>query len=96
MKELSQIIQRPLVTERGAVLREKHNQYFFAVALDANKQEIKRAVEHFFGVKVVDVRTQVRPGKKKRLGRFTGQRPDWKKAIVTLAADDTIELFDIG
>ncbi len=96
MKDLSQIIQRPLVTERGAVLREKHNQYFFAVAPEANKQEIKRAVEHFFGVKVLDVRTQNRGGKKKRLGRYMGYRADWKKAIVTLAADDTIELFDIG
>ncbi len=96
MKDLSQIIQRPLVTERGADLREKHNQYFFAVAPDANKHEIKQAVEHFFGVKVVDVRTQIRAGKKKRLGRFVGYRPDWKKAIVTLAAEDTIELFDVG
>lgn len=95
MKDLSQVIQRPLITERGAALREKHNQYFFAVAPAANKHEIKQAVEHYFGVKVIDVRTQNRPGKPKRLGRFAGQRSAWKKAIVTLAGEDSIELFDL-
>ncbi len=95
MKDLSQVIRRPLITERGARMREKHNQYYFEVAPAANKHEIKQAVEHFFGVKVLDVRTQNRPGKMKRMGRFRGPRPDWKKAVVTLAADDTINLFDI-
>jgi large subunit ribosomal protein L23 len=95
MKDLSQVIQRPLITERGAAMREAHNQYYFAVAPAANKHEIKQAVEHFFGVKVVDVRTQNRPGKPKRLGRYSGQRSAWKKAVVTLAAGETIELFDL-
>ena len=95
MKHLSQVIQRPLITERGAAMREANNEYYFAVAPEANKHEIKQAVEHFFGVKVVDVRTQNRPGKPKRLGRHSGQRSAWKKAIVKLAADESIELFDL-
>jgi large subunit ribosomal protein L23 len=94
MKDLSRVIQRPLITERCADLREQHNQYIFAVAPEANKHEIKRAVEHFFGVKVLDVRTLQYRGKIKRLGRFQGKRADWKKAIVTLASEDSIDLFD--
>lgn len=95
MKELSQVIRRPLITERGAAMREKNNEYYFEVVPEANKHEIKQAVEHFFGVKVLDVRTQNRRGKFKRLGRFRGQRSDWKKAIVTLASEDAIDLFDM-
>ncbi len=95
MKDLSQVIKRPLITERGAAVREKHRQYYFQVHPDANKHEIRQAVEHYFGVKVVDVRTQNRLGKFKRLGRFIGQRPAWKKAIVTLSAEDSIDLFDM-
>jgi large subunit ribosomal protein L23 len=95
MKDLSKVIQRPLITEQGADMREQYNQYMFAVAPDANKHEIKQAVEHFFGVKVLKVRTQNRRGKNKRLGRFEGKRSDWKKAIVTLSSEDTIDLFDM-
>ena len=95
MKDLSQVIKRPLITERGAKLREKSRQYLFEVHPDANKHEIRQAVEHFFGVKVLDVRTQNRAGKLKRLGRFSGPRPAWKKAIVTLGPEDTIDLFDV-
>ena len=61
---------------------------------DANKHEIRQAIEHFFGVKVTDVRTMNVRGKIKRLGRFSGKRADWKKAIVTLAEGDSIDLFD--
>jgi len=95
MKDLSKVIRRPMVTERQAELREKTNQYYFEVDPAANKHEIKQAVEHFFGVKVLNVRTQNYRGKVKRLGRFTGKRADWKKAIVTLAEDDSIDLFDM-
>jgi large subunit ribosomal protein L23 len=95
MKDLSKVIRRPLITERGADLREQSNQYLFEVAPDANKHEIRQAVEHFFGVKVLDVRTQNYRGKVKRLGRYSGKRSDWKKAIVTLAAEDSIDLFDM-
>jgi large subunit ribosomal protein L23 len=95
MKDLSKVIRRPLITERGADMREQHNQYMFEVDPSANKHEIKQAVEHFFGVKVLQVRTHNQRGKIKRLGRFAGKRPDWKKAIVTLAGEDSIDLFDM-
>lgn len=94
MKDLSKVIQRPLITERQSELREMYNQYFFEVNPDANKHEIKQAVEHFFGVKVVSVRTMNMRGKIKRMGRFSGKRADWKKAIVTLADGDVIDVFD--
>ncbi len=94
MKNLSQVVRKPLITERCADLRERDNKVIFEVHPHANKHEIKQAVEHFFGVKVVDVRTMNVLGKVKRLGRFSGKRADWKKAIVTLAEGDTIDLFD--
>jgi large subunit ribosomal protein L23 len=94
MKNLSQVVQKPLITERCADLRERDNKVIFQVHPHANKHEIKQAIEHFFGVKVVEVRTMNVLGKVKRLGRFSGKRADWKKAIVTLAEGDTIDLFD--
>ena len=94
MKDLSKVIQKPLITERCTVLREKYNQYFFKVNPDANKHEIKQAIELYFGVKVDDVRTMNMRGKIKRLGRHEGKRADWKKAIITLAEGDTIDIFD--
>jgi len=95
MKDLSTVIRRPMITERQSELRERSNQYYFEVAPTANKHEIKQAVEHYFGVKVLSVRTLNYRGKVKRLGRFSGKRADWKKAIVTLAAGDSIDLFDM-
>jgi large subunit ribosomal protein L23 len=83
-----------LITEKGTVLRETQNQYFFEVARDANKIDIKRAVETIFHVKVDDVRTMQLRGKVKRQGRWVGKRNDWKKAIVTLGADQKIDLFE--
>jgi large subunit ribosomal protein L23 len=94
MKDLSQVVRKPLVTERFAALRERDNKFIFEVHPDANKHEIRQAIEHFFGVKVTDVRTMNVRGKIKRLGRFSGKRADWKKAIVTLAEGDSIDLFD--
>lgn len=94
MRDARQVVKRALITEKGSVLREQANQYSFEVDAEANKIEIKRAVEAIFKVKVKDVRTQMMHGKVKRLGRSQGRRPDWKRAIVTLAADQTIELFD--
>jgi large subunit ribosomal protein L23 len=94
MKDLSQVVRKPLVTERFADLRERDNKFIFEVHPDANKHEIRQAIEHFFGVKVTDVRTMNVRGKIKRLGRFSGKRADWKKAIVTLAEGDSIDLFD--
>jgi len=94
VKDLSKVIHRPLITERGSDLRERHNTYFFEVEPAANKHEIRRAVELYFGVKVESVRTMNMRGKFKRLGRFSGKRADWKKAVVTLAEGDAINLFD--
>lgn len=95
MKDLSKVIKRPLITEHGATMRDMYNQYFFEVAPEANKQEIRQAVEHFFGVKVTQVRTMNYRGKIKRMGRHSGKRADWKKAIVTLAKDDSIDIFEV-
>ena len=95
MKDLSKVVVRPLITERGTQMREQHNQYAFEVATAANKLEIRQAIEHFFGVKVTEVRTMNYRGKIKRMGRYEGKRADWKKAVVTLAKDDTIDLFEI-
>ena len=96
MKDLSKVIKRPLITEQGAIMREMHNQYYFEVAPEANKHEIRHAVEHYFGVKVTQVRTMNYRGKVKRMGRFSGKRADWKKAVVTLQQGDSIDLFNIG
>lgn len=93
-KDARTIVRKVLITEKGTVLRETQNQYFFEVARDANKIEIKQAVESIFHVKVADVRTMQLRGKVKRQGRWVGKRNDWKKAIVTLGADQKIDLFE--
>lgn len=90
------IIKRPVVTERSTQLRERSNKVTFEVDRNANKISIKQAVESLFSVKVTDVRTMVVHGKWKRVGRNIGRRSDWKKAIVTLAEGQTIELLDGG
>ncbi len=95
MKDLSKVIKRPMITEQGSMMREMNNQYIFEVDPASNKHEIRQAVEHFFGVKVTGVRTMNYRGKVKRMGRYSGKRADWKKAVVTLAQDDSIDLFDI-
>lgn len=94
MRDPRTVIRRALVTEKGTTLREKANQYFFEVARDANKIEIRRAVQALFQVKVREVRTMTLPGKIKRMGRYAGARPDWKRAVVTLEAGQTIALFE--
>jgi large subunit ribosomal protein L23 len=94
MKEVHQIIRRPLVTEKSTQQKEAHNQYAFEVHPKANKIEIQSAVERLFKVKVSQVRTFKVMGKVKRLGRKYGKRPDWKKAIVTLKEGDRIEFFE--
>ena len=94
MRDPRSIVRRALITEKGTALRETQNQYHFEVARDANKIEIKRAIEVIFSVKVGSVRTQQLRGKVKRQGRSAGRRSDWKKAIVTLQPDQKIELFE--
>jgi large subunit ribosomal protein L23 len=94
IKEPRRIVRRALVTEKGTKLREGHNGYLFEVARDANKIQIKQAIESIFNVKVATVRTLRVHGKPKRMGRYEGHRPDWKKAIVTLQKGGSIELFE--
>ncbi len=93
MKPAHQIIDTILLTEKGTVLSDSLNQYSFRVHPDANKVEIKHAVEFLFKVKVTQVRTMNRIGKKKRQRRaIAGTTSAWKKAVVTLAPDDKIDL----
>jgi len=94
MKEPRSIVRRALVTEKGSRMREKQNRYTFQVSPEANKIEIKDAIQKIFKVDVLDVHTIHVQGKMKRLGRTTGRRSSWKKAIVTLKEGQTIELFD--
>lgn len=89
-----QIIRRPIVTEKSNIDREEQNVVTFAVDPRANKHEIRRAVEEIFDVSVVEVRTIRMPRKKRRLGRFVGYKPTWKKAIVRLAEGQSIEFFE--
>ena len=94
MRDPRTIVKKALITEKGTVLRELRNQYHFEVARDANKIEIKRAIETIFSVKVDQVRTMQFRGKVRRQGRYVGKRSDWKKAVVTLEPDNKIELFE--
>jgi large subunit ribosomal protein L23 len=94
MRDPRAIVRKALITEKGTGLRETQNQYYFEVARDANKLEIQKAIETIFHVKVSDVRTMQVRGKLKRQGKYAGRRSDWKKAIVTLGADQKIELFE--
>jgi len=95
MKSVHDILIRPILTERSSELQEGQNAYCFEVARDANKIEIRKAVEKIFDVKVKKVRVLNVEGKKKRLGRFEGRRRSWKKAIVYLAdRDQRIDFFE--
>ena len=93
MKTAHDIIIKPIITE-DSMERLQNGKYTFQVAKDANKIEIAKAVEELFDVEVAKVNTMSVKGKEKRMGRNTGFRPDWKKAIVTLEGDKTIEFFD--
>jgi large subunit ribosomal protein L23 len=88
------IIRRPIVTEKSSLMKEEGNQYVFEVATSANKIEIAKAVESLFKVKVMSVRVINMEGKKRRLGRSSGKRPDWRKAIVKLNPKDKISFFE--
>ena len=109
MRSPEQIIKRPLLTEKGTRLKDTggrpgedgeldpstlKSQLLFEVASDANKVEIRAAVQKLWTVDVVAVRTSIVRGKEKRMGRFVGKRSNWKKAIVTIAAGQTVEFFE--
>ena len=95
MKSIYRVVRRALLTEKSSKLRTQ-NKYIFEVDRRADKPEIKRAIEQVFKVTVEDVRTMNVRGKVKRLGRFSGKRPDWKKAVVTLAAGQSIDIVNQG
>ncbi len=88
------VIRRPLVTEKSNIGREEQNLVTLAVNPRANKHDVRRAVEDLFDVQVLDVRTMRMPRKSRRVGKFMGRRPEWKKAIVRLAEGQTIEFFE--
>jgi len=95
--QLAEVLIKPIITEKANNQQEKLKRYAFKVSKKANKLEIKKAVEDFYGVSVVDVNTLVVPGKNKarftKAGFIKGVRPAYKKALVTLAEGDTIDLY---
>ncbi len=93
MRSVYEVIKRPVISEKSTALAEVANRYAFEVAPQANKQEIREAVQRLFNVKVREVRTMMMHGKVKRVGRFETKRPNWKKAIVTLTEGQKIDFF---
>jgi large subunit ribosomal protein L23 len=93
MRQTEDVIVAPLITEKGSLLSEKSNQVIFRVRREANKTEIKTAIESLFKVKVIDVRTLRNLGKFRRVGKNVGRLPLWKKAYVTLKEGDKIDFF---
>jgi large subunit ribosomal protein L23 len=107
MRSPETIIKRPLLTEKGTRLKETggqveddldpetlKSQLLFEVARDANKVEIRHAVQKLWNVDVLAVRTSIVRGKEKRMGRFVGKRSNWKKAVVTIAPGQNVEFFE--
>jgi len=93
MKSHHDVIKAPLISEKGTLLTENANQVLFKVRTDANKIEVKQAVEALFKVKVEQVRMARYLGKMRRVGKSMGRRSDWKKAYVTLKEGDKIDFF---
>lgn len=92
-KDLHSILRRPLVTEKTTAQKDDLNQVVFVVRRDANKHDVRRAVEELLGAKVSAVNTMLYRGKPKRVGRNIGKRPNWKKAVVTLAPGEEVDFF---
>jgi len=95
MSNIHQIIRRPVVTEKTLNLKDQLNQVVFEVSRDANKLQIRQAVESLLGAKVEEVNTLIVRGKTKRVGRSIGRRSNWKKAVVTLKAGETIAALEL-
>jgi large subunit ribosomal protein L23 len=99
MSDIRLVVEKPIVTEKSTALKEQKNRYVFRVSAQANKRQIKKAVEELFNVHVKDVRTAVYRGKPKvvmnRAGRFVGMSSLWKKAFVTIAEGEKIDIFDV-
>ena len=94
MRDARDVVIRPVVTERSTLLADELDAFTFIVAQDANKIEIRRAVEQLFEVRVSSVRTMNYRGKMRRVGRNTGRRPGFKKAIVKLAEGERIDVYE--
>jgi large subunit ribosomal protein L23 len=94
MATLHRTVVRPIVTEKTSAAYQAKGEYSFEVAPDANKQAIRSAIEKLFGVKVTGVWTMNVRGKPRRVGQSIGNRPNWKKAIVTLREGDKIDVFE--
>jgi len=92
--DIYQIIKEPRITEKANLQKEGANQISFKVDRRANKIEIRKAIETLFKTKVLEVKTMNVRGKRRRMGRNSGKRPDWKKAIVKLAPDQSIKFFE--
>lgn len=90
----TQVLLRPLITEKNNLVRDDGNEYVFEVHNDANKPSIKAAVEELFAVEVEDVRTLITRGKNRRVGRHSGRKPNRKKAFVRLAEGQSIDFFE--
>ena len=93
--DITRIVKKQVVTEKSSLLKEQGNSYVFAVDIDANKIEIKTAVEKLFNVKVKSVNTVIMHGKKRRLGRRIGVKSDWKKAYILLEKDQKITSLEV-
>lgn len=94
-KSIYDVIRRPIISEKSMNLRETLNQVTFEVDMASNKIEIRKAVELLLEAKVAAVNTMIVRGKTKRMGRFSGKRSNWKKAIVTLLEGETIDALDL-
>jgi large subunit ribosomal protein L23 len=92
--DIYKVIKKPHITEKGSLQKERNNQITFQVDRKANKVEIRQAVETLLKAKVLEVKTMNMEGKKRRLGKTMGKKPDWKKAIVKLAPGENIEFFE--
>ena len=92
--EQHRIIKKYLVTEKSTAAKDEENKYIFQLDRGANKIEIGKAVGNLFKVKVLDVRVMNVPGKKKRVGKIVGEKSPWKKAIVTVAKDNRIDIIE--
>jgi len=95
MRHLTQVIKKPLLTEKASALKAEANKVAFVVDRAANKIEVKKAVESLFDVKVTKVATMIFRGKAKRVGKSVGRRKNWKKAVVTLEEGTDLDVFGV-
>jgi len=95
MKILSEVLRRPLVTEKATALKTNERKVVLEVSMKANKHEIKQAAQKLFGVTVKDVHTSICRGKTKRIGKTMGKKANWKKALLTLEEGSDLDVFGV-